>query len=104
VRIKASLLLSVFVLATSVAHSSEVSAEGSKSKSRAVTTTELTAWLTSGVPSARLARLVTERGLATLPTHNELKQLELAGAEKELMRAAGSGFAFSAKIGPAVPA
>jgi len=103
VRIKVWPLLSLLVLATSVAYCSEISAEESKAKSRAVTTTELAAWLTSGVPSPRLARMVTELGLATLPTHDELKQLQLAGAEKELMSAAGSGFAFSAEIGPGIP-
>jgi hypothetical protein len=41
-----------------------------------VNTTQLAAWLIGGVPSARLARLVAERGLATLPTQNELRQIE----------------------------
>ena len=50
-----------------------------------VNTTQLAAWLAGGVSSARLARLVEERGLATLPTHNELRQLESAGAGKDLM-------------------
>jgi len=100
VRIKASLALSLFVLATVAAHSSE----RPDPQSRAVTSTQLAAWLTGGVSSSRLARLVSERGLATLPTQAELKQLEVAGAGKDLMRIASSGNAFSAQIGPAIPA
>jgi tetratricopeptide (TPR) repeat protein len=69
-----------------------------------VTTTQLAAWLTGGVSSTRLARLVSERGLATLPTENELRQLETVGAGKDLIRAARAGNAGSAKIGPAIPA
>jgi tetratricopeptide (TPR) repeat protein len=71
---------------------------------QAVTTTELVAWMAGGVSSSRLARLVGERGLATLPTNLELRQLELAGAGKSLMNVLRSGNAFSAKIGPPIPA
>ena len=98
-RIKASLLLSLLVLAMVAAHSSD----GSDPQSRAVTTTQLAAWLTGGVSSSRLARVVAERGLATLPTNNELKQLESAGAGKDLMKVVSSGNALSAGIGPAIP-
>ena len=77
-----------------------------------VNTTQLAAWLIGGVPSARLARLVAERGLATLPTQNELRQIESVGADgdangsanKALLRVLSSGNAESAKIGPAIPA
>src|ERR1700757_1736998 len=100
VRIKASLLLSMLVLAVVAAHSSE----SSDPQSRAVTTTQLTAWLAGGVSSGRLARLVGERGLVTLPTNSELKQLESAGAGKDLMKVVNSGKASSAEIGPAIPA
>ena len=99
-RIKASLLVSLFVLATVAAQSSE----RRDPQSRAVTTTQLAAWLTGGVSSSRLARLVSERGLATLPTRGEMKQLESAGAGKDLMKVVSSGNAFSAQIGPAIPA
>ena len=56
------------------------------SEACAVTTTQLVAWLTAGVSSARLARVVSQRGLATLPTNRELRQVEAAGAAKDLMR------------------
>ncbi len=66
-------------------------------------TTQLTAWLIGGVPSSRLARLVAERGLATLPTRNELRQIESAGANKGLLRVLSSGNAQSASVGPSIP-
>ena len=99
-RIKASLLLSLFILATVAAHSSE----SPDPQSGAVTTTQLAAWLTGGVSSSRLARLVGERGLATLPTQSEIKELESAGAGKDLIKVVSSGYAFSPQIGPAIPA
>src|SRR5271166_3006904 len=68
-----------------------------------VNTTQLAAWLAGGVPSARLARLVAEHGLATLPTNRELRQVETAGANKDLLRVLSSGNAESAKVGPAIP-
>jgi len=86
------LLLSILAATSSV---SEVFAVDSP----AVDTTQLTAWLIGGVSSSRLARLVEERSLATLPTHTELRQLEAAGAEKDLMRAVTSGKVQSASVG-----
>ena len=44
-----------------------------------------------------------ERGLANLPTRNELHQMESLGADKELMRVLSSGNVFLARIGPPVP-
>ena len=78
-------------------------------------TTELAAWLIGGVPSTRLARLVAERGLATLPTNHELRQIESVaatggasgaanGENNDLLRVLRSGNAQSAKVGPAIPA
>src|SRR5258707_12821813 len=99
VRTKTSLLLSLFVLATVAARCSD----NPDARSRAVTPTQLAAWLTGGVSSSRLARVVSECGLATLPTQNEVKQLESAGAGKDLMKVVSSGNAFSAQIGPAIP-
>jgi tetratricopeptide (TPR) repeat protein len=77
-----------------------------------IDTTQLAAWLIGGVPSARLAHLVAERGLATLPTNRELRQIESAGAsgganggaDKDLLRVLSSGNAQSANVGPAIPA
>jgi tetratricopeptide (TPR) repeat protein len=68
-----------------------------------VSTTELAAWLTSGVSGDRLARLTQEHGLANLPTKNELHQLEAIGAGKELMRVLNSGNVQSAMIGDPIP-
>jgi len=73
------------------------------SKGQSVSTTQLAAWLTGGVSSSRLASLVKERSLATLPTNKELRQMESAGADADLMRALKSGNAQSARVGPAVP-
>src|SRR5579859_6145936 len=101
VKAKASLLLFcfVFVLAPVFAHSSE----GQIAASSPITTTQLAAWLTGGVSSSRLARLVKERGLATLPTQKELRDIESAGAGKDLLKVLASGNVESAKIGPAIP-
>src|SRR5215471_14292230 len=95
VRVKASLIC-LLLLATTAVHSSELS-------SQPVTTTQLAAWLIGGVSSARLSRLVKKRGLATLPTQRELRDLESAGAGRELIAAASPGNALSARIGPSIP-
>src|ERR1700719_2727982 len=71
---------------------------------QAVNTTDLVAWMAGGISSSRLARLVGESGLATLPTNHELRQLELAGAGKSLMTVLRSGHSLSADIGPPIPA
>src|SRR5579863_8107505 len=97
VRAKASVIFCLFLLATLAAHSSDIS-------SQPVTTTQLAAWLMGGVSSRRLAQLVKERGLATLPTQRELRDLESAGAGKDLMAVVGSGNVLSAEIGPSIPA
>jgi tetratricopeptide (TPR) repeat protein len=47
---------------------------------------------------------VKERGLATLPTQHEIRDLESAGAGKDLIAVVSSGNALSAKIGPSIPA
>ncbi len=70
---------------------------------QSVTTTQLTAWLIGGVSGTRLARLVTERGLATLPTKNELRQMESAGANADLMKVLRSGNVQSARVGAPIP-
>ncbi|MFZ0731497.1 MAG: tetratricopeptide repeat protein [Candidatus Sulfotelmatobacter sp.] len=98
VRIKASLLF-IFALAILAAPHSDAQTENS----RAITTTQIAAWLTGGVSSSRLARLVNQRGLAYLPTHAELLQLKSIGADKDLFTVISSGNAESAKIGPAIP-
>ena len=97
VRVKASVFLLSVSLAVSAVHAvAQVPA-------KPVDTTQLVAWLTGGVSSARLVRLVQERGLANLPTHTELRQVESAGAGKDLIRILNLGKMQSAQIGPAIP-
>jgi tetratricopeptide (TPR) repeat protein len=106
VRVKAFLSLLLFSLGVAAAAQSADSQPGATqpSNGKSINTTQLAAWLTGGVPSSRLARLVAERGLATLPTNNELRQLESAGASKDLIRVLSSGNAQSARVGPSIPA
>jgi len=105
VRVQASRVLLVFVLAATAAHSTDApTSDAPASGTPAVNTTQVVAWLTGGISSGRLARLVEERGVASLPTRNELRQLESAGAGKELIRALSSGNTQSASVGPDIPA
>ena len=72
--------LSVFLFLLGVAlaaHSSE---------SQPVNSIQLMAWLTAGVPNNRLARIVQERGLASVPGKDQIHQLEAAGADANLLR------------------
>jgi Flp pilus assembly protein TadD len=59
--------------------------------------------MVGGVSSSRLARLVKERGLATLPTRAELRAVESAGAEKDLMAVLNSGNVQSPAVGEPIP-
>jgi tetratricopeptide (TPR) repeat protein len=73
--------LSVFLLligAALAAHSSE---------SQPVTSAQLIAWLTAGVPNSRLVRMVHERGIASVPGKDQIQQLEAAGADPTLVGA-----------------
>src|ERR1700680_2032975 len=101
VRVKLVLFLLLLSLTTAVAARSSDDPPGVEgpSNGKAVDTTQVAAWLTGGVSSSRLARLVAERGLATLPTNNELRQLESAGASKDLLRVLSSGNVESARVG-----
>ena len=80
-----------------------VSSQGQNADSQPVTTTDLAAWLTGGVSSSRLARLAADRKVANLPTHAEIRQLQAAGAGKDLVKVLNSGNVESAQIGPAIP-
>ena len=100
-RVKSSLLLLLFVFAVEAVVAP--ASYGQISDPHPVTTAQLVAWLTGGISSSRLAQVVDERGLATLPTHAELRQLESAGAGKDLMHVAGSGNVQSAHVGPVIP-
>src|SRR5437588_649526 len=62
-------------------------ARATVNEAQPITFTQLTAWLTAGVPCNRLVRLVKERGLATIPEKAQLRQLESAGADAKLIRA-----------------
>jgi tetratricopeptide (TPR) repeat protein len=52
-----------------------------------VDATQIAAWLTGGISSARLVRIVQSNGLAQTITPEQLRQLEAAGAEKNLIQA-----------------
>jgi tetratricopeptide (TPR) repeat protein len=102
VRTKILRFLGFVILATASAHALD-SQPITQAVTQPITTTDLVAWMTSGISSVRLARLVQERGLATLPTNKELRQLESVGASKDLMRVVTTGNVQSASVGPAIP-
>jgi hypothetical protein len=52
------------------------------SESQPVNSAQLMAWLTAGVPSNRLVRIIQERGIASVPGKEQIRQLEAAPAEK----------------------
>ena len=56
------------------------------SESQPVNSAQLMAWLTAGVPSNRLVRIVQERGIAKVPGKEQIRQLESAGADANLVR------------------
>src|SRR5580658_12277 len=60
------------------------------STDKVLTTTELVAWLAGGVPNSRLVRLVGESGLTAAPGKDELRQLQSAGADQNLLRVLAS--------------
>lgn len=73
--------LSVFLFLLSVAlaaHSSE---------SQPVSCSQLMVWLTAGVSSNRLVRFIQERGIASVPGKEQIRQLESAGADANLLHA-----------------
>src|ERR1700678_1914998 len=65
---------------------------------KALTTTELVAWLAGGVSNSRLVRLVGESGLTAAPGKDELRQLQAAGADQNLLRVLASVTTGSIKI------
>ncbi len=58
----------------------------SASQSQPVSSVQLVAWLASGMSSGRLVRLVRERGIASVPGKTEIRELESAGADANLVR------------------
>lgn len=43
------------------------------------------AWLAAGMPNSRLVRLVQERGVTSIPTKEQMQQLQSAGADAKLL-------------------
>jgi tetratricopeptide (TPR) repeat protein len=105
VRVKSVLFL-LLSLTTAVGAQSADSKAGMAptSNRKALDTTQIAAWLIGGVSGSRLVRLVAERGLANLPTHSELRQLESVGAGKDLLLVLNTGNVDSARIGTPIPA
>jgi len=56
------------------------------SDSQPVTSAQLMAWLAAGVPSSRLVRIIQERGIASVLGKEQIRQLESAGADTNLVR------------------
>ena len=56
------------------------------SEGRPVNSTELMAWLTAGVPCNRLIRIIQQRGIASIPNNEQIRQFEAAGADPILIR------------------
>jgi len=77
--------LSVFLLLLGAALAAQAN------ESRPVNSAQLMAWLTAGVPSSRLVRLIQERGIANVPGKEQIRQLEAAGADANLARALTNG-------------
>jgi Flp pilus assembly protein TadD len=77
-----SLSVFLFLLAVAVA--------ASASQSQPVSSAQLMAWLASGVPGSRLVRIVQERGIASVPGKEQIRQLESAGADANLVRTLNS--------------
>jgi hypothetical protein len=50
-----------------------------------VDATQIVAWLTGGISNARLARIVNNQGLAYTLTPEQLRQVESAGADQNLI-------------------
>src|SRR6267378_725031 len=63
-----------------------VVAAADTTKTKPVDTTQLTAWLTAGISSTRLVQLIHQRGIAVVPTENEIHQLQAFGADEKLVR------------------
>ena len=90
-------------LQASAGLSSPMPADEARTSIQPVSTTQIAAWLAGGFSSNRLARLVAAHGLATLPTEKELRQMQSAGANKDLMTVLRSGNARSAAVGAPIP-
>ncbi len=69
-----------------------------------VNPTQLMAWLTSGVPGKRLVRIVQERGFAGVLSKDQIRQLEAAGADPNLIRNLTSANAASDSSVAEIPA
>jgi superkiller protein 3 len=56
------------------------------SESQPVNSVQLMAWLTAGVSSSRLVLIVEERGIASVPSKVDIRELQAAGADVALVR------------------
>lgn len=73
--------LSVFIFLLGMALAAQ------SSESQPVSASQLMAWLTAGVPNNRLVRIIQERGIANVMGKEQIRQLEAAGADANLVRA-----------------
>jgi tetratricopeptide (TPR) repeat protein len=69
-------------------------------ETKPVTTVELMAWLTAGIPNTRLVRIAHERGLVNPCSMEEVRQLEAAGADAALLRTITALKPISANVAP----
>jgi tetratricopeptide (TPR) repeat protein len=56
------------------------------SENQPVNSAQVMAWLTAGVPCSRLVRIIQERGITAVPGKGQIRQLESAGADANLVR------------------
>ncbi len=64
-----------------------ITVSSASSQTQPVNCTEVMAWLTSGISTDRLVRIVQERGIAAVPGKAQIRQFESAGANANLARA-----------------
>jgi Flp pilus assembly protein TadD len=93
------LLLVVIVIAVS-----RVTPVAFANETQPVTSVQLMAWLTAGVPGNRLIRIIRERGIASAPDKEQIHQFEAAGAGSDLIRALANLKVSSANPASAIPA
>ena len=82
-----SVLSIIFLCLAALAAQNPGSANVSSGTAPPVNTIQLTAWLIGGIPGQRLVRIIRERGVAWMPSAEELRHLEAAGADAKLVHA-----------------
>ena len=91
-----SLLFWLFALWVAIAAADSI--DSKPAGQTQINQTQIIAWLTAGIPNYRVAQLVQQHGLASVPTQEQLHQLESAGATANLIHT------LSAMKAPASPA